>query len=96
MQSPALVVSRDRYDIEFPTERKLTDFKRSILNAAAVVGVKGGSIAGLNFCLGDPGLVLTLKSQVVEDLGRLLRRNLGEMQWPQHAWGKSLQFSHPC
>jgi hypothetical protein len=67
-------VSRDRYDIDYLIERKLTDFKRSLSNAAAVGGVKGGSIVGLNFSPCDPGLVLALKSQVVEDLRGLLRQ----------------------
>jgi hypothetical protein len=40
MQSPVLVFSRDRYDIESLTQQEPNDFKPSLLNAAAASGVK--------------------------------------------------------
>ena len=49
MQSPALVVSRDRYGIDSLEQGKPTDLKLPLLNAAAADRVKGGSMAGLNF-----------------------------------------------
>jgi hypothetical protein len=46
------------------------------LNAASPGGVKGGSMPGLTFFPATLVFVLTLKSQVVEDFRKLLRRNL--------------------
>jgi hypothetical protein len=40
MQSPTLVVSRDRYDIESLTQQEPNDFKPFLLNAAGAGGVK--------------------------------------------------------
>jgi hypothetical protein len=40
MQSPALVVSRDRYDSESLTQQEPNDFKPPLLNTAAAGGVK--------------------------------------------------------
>jgi hypothetical protein len=40
MQSPTLVVSRDRYDIESLMQKKPNGFKPALLNAAAARHVK--------------------------------------------------------
>ena len=50
----------------------------------------------LELLAGQAGLVLPLKIQFSQDLTKLIRRNLGEMQWPRRVWGKTLQFSHQC
>jgi hypothetical protein len=96
MEFAAPAVSRDRYNTQALRQKKPKGFKRSLSDAAAAGGVKAGTMAGFNSIPVYLIFLPTLKSQVVEDLGRLLRRNCGGMQWPQHAWGRSLRFSHPC